>query len=299
MNNYSKLPQVESNSTDELIRVKHQLDQALSMADDLRQQRDDSDQRYMQSQQEVERKDSQIEQKDKRINSLFSDLNWMRKLIYNPDFTPTQKVVLISAHDHVRTAEPARIFVGVNAVKIGVARNTYGTTLQKLDELQITTWTVATVKDGETFAREGMLTFSEQLLKDPDTIRIEKKENRGGNAKEKAAKKACPECSSVQVEEGKTCYCKNCNHQWEEGKRKDSNIVTPADEMREAATVKKPQPPKETLFEEFDKQAESKPKPRLHVVKDSRLPDRDCIKCGARQWEWDDIFDLPKCGKCG
>ncbi len=306
MNNYSKLPPVESNSSDELIRVKHQLDQALSLIDDLRVERDDANQRYTASLREVEILERKLQDKEKRVDGLFTELQWIRKILYNPTFKPVEKDVLISSHDHARSGDEVRIYVGTKAVQIGVARNTYGGTLQKLgEEFHVIEYRNTEPKrDGKgKISEEVYVRFPEQLLKNPDEIVIDRgPEKRGGNAKEKAAKKACPNCNSIQLEEGKVCYCKNCNHQWEEGKRKDVNFITPADEMRESANTATREP-RSSLFEEFEKQPEPEPeqqtRPHLHIVKDPKFPDRNCFKCGTREWVWDETFDMPKCGRCG
>jgi len=74
------------------------------------------------------------------------------------------------------------------------------------------------------------------------------------------------------------------------------------DDIREAyepvITVVAPTPILEPL-ELFPGFQEKQVASSVAVDDRSKLPKRACYKCDVRNWEWDDVLDMPKCMNCG
>lgn len=248
MNNYSESNQTVSKLPVDVHELQVQLDQALGTIERLEKERltaqfmveqanaarDDYTQRYQGLLEELGTKDTTItwlqEQNETLTSSkeyLIGEREWMRGILYNPTMNPTQKTVLMSCYEHARSGESTRIFVGTKAKHTGMYRQTFGNTLQGFDDLGIIERQDDTKKNAKgKNETEVVIKFSEELLRFPGEIHIEKEDKRKGNGKgggKNAKPKQCPECKSVQVDELDKCRCRKCNHEWEDGPAKDAN----------------------------------------------------------------------------
>lgn len=248
MNYYSESNQTLSKSTADIHELEEQLSQALVKIDHLEKERltaifaieqanaarDDYTQRYQGALQELETERTTItwlqEQNETLISTkeyLINEREWMRGVLYNTTMVPTQKIVLMSCYEHAKSGEDTRIFVGTKAKNTGMYRQTFGNTLQGFDDLGVIDRKDVTKQNSKGKSEtEVVIKFSEELLRFPGEIHIEKEDKRKGNGKgggKNAKPKQCPECKSVQIDELDMCRCRKCNHEWEDGPAKDAN----------------------------------------------------------------------------
>ncbi len=272
--------------------------------------RDDYMEQYLQAQNECKQKDRQVKEKETIIRGYTKELTWIRDFIYNPGYSPSQKIAGITARDHCRSGEPTRIYIVTKAKQVGVVPNTYSSALQGLADYGKI---IREVKDpehvGEKINKKGekvpaynipeLITFTKEFLEDP-SIPVEKKPKKsGGNMKEKAAAKVCPKCNSIHIQDNKMYFCGTCNHQWEEGERKDTNkdaAITP-DNPRPAPDHTEEPTEQVFLFPQDEPRTPKADQPKEYDGPEPP-PRRRPICHPDATWVWDDLIELYTCSRC-
>src|SRR5712672_2145197 len=314
---YDELLQENRNLKNQVMTLKFALDQSNATRDDYTDRYTDVNNRNVWLEEQVETHKS-------RAEYITRDNEWATDIDNNPTIDPAKKTVLRLLYPFAKAGEWFPVFIGRLSERAGMKYyGTFSKHMQEMGDLGIievkgNTWfTGEKTKKGEPkYKTEVVIKFSEELLRFPGEIHIEKEDNRKNNGKgggKNAKPKSCPECKSIQIDDLDMCRCRACNHQWKDGPSKDANRdakVTPWDygqvdedaseiveeEKTENATSQSPTPvgqnPRTTLFPIEKKEPEPIP---FH---DGRPAPPICPKCGEAKDTWEETFEYWLCRTC-
>jgi len=289
----------------ELIKLRSQLDQALSLIGELRQERDDAVEREAETKRELEK---QLDEKDKRVKWLEkaylqakNQAKWTDDVINHPHIQQARdRVLLIELTKRTGRVAPGpdgkwRTSTSELTAATGLKKDAVMSSVQVLRELGIEVDTEKIPGKGN---HKRYIYSIPQEIKDNPRAAIKPIQSNLGGARETIL---CPNCGSSKNAHGNRCL--DCSHEWK-WKANNTDIAVQAQEEiareeEETETVEtETQKPMPMVLFPVEKNVEKKPRKQSVAKGDGPKPppQRDCYVCGTRNWKWDEVFENYVCG---
>jgi rubredoxin len=279
----------------ELIKLRSQLDQALSLIGELRQERDDAVEREAETKRELEK---QLDEKDKRVKWLEkaylqckNQAKWTDDVINHPHIQQARDRVLLNEFvkrtGRVAAGEDGKWRVSASDLKsaTNLNENAIWDGVKSLRSMGIEIETEPIPGKGN--HKRYVYEISQEVKSNPRQAINPEKSNYGGVRKTIL----CPNCGSSKNAHGNRCL--DCSHEWK-WKANNTDIAAQAQEEiareeEDAETVEtetqKPMPM--VLFPEMEKKPKPKHKPR-EEDDPFDVPVATCPMCGESKNVWNE-----------
>ncbi len=304
MSNYTQTRQAVSTSVDELDRLKMNYQFALEQ---LTTDRDFWMNDSIEKGKQLEQKEKRIEWLEKAYLQSKNMSKWTDDVLSHPNIQQTRDRVLLNE----LTKRTMRVVPGPDGKYRVSSSELMSSTSLKKDAVMSGMASLKSMGvdvDTEPIPGKGnhkryIYSISQEIKDNPRSAIKPDKSNYGGTREVIL----CPNCGSSKNAHSNRNKCTDCSHEWGtpwKANNRDAAAQAHDDLKEEDVTPEQKEEPttQSSLFEEFEKKPEPAPKPTptpatRPIV--GRFPNRPCFKCGAEEWEWDEVFDLPKCGRCG
>jgi biotin operon repressor len=297
--------QATTSDQNELIKLRSQLDQALSLIGDLRQERDDAVEREAETKRELEK---QLDEKDKRVAWLEKAYlqcknanKWTDDVINHPHIQQARDRVLLNEFvkrtGRVAPGEDGKWRVSASDLKsaTNISEHAIWDGVKSLRSMGFEIETEPIPGKGN---HKRYVYDVPQEIKDNPRQAIKPDKSNYGGMRETVL---CPNCGSSKNAHSKRNKCADCNHEWgTPWKANNADIAKQAQEE-----IAKDEEETETVEAETQKPmplvlfpVEKKPR-KQSVAKDDGPeppPQRACYICGTTNWKWDKVFENYICG---